>query len=103
MASPRLTGALRYLAALAGTTQGDHSDEELLAGFVAHGDEGAFAALLERHGPLVLAACRQVLGDAHDAEDAFQATFLVLARKAASVRRQRAVAARLDRPARNIP
>ena len=52
----------------------------------------ALAALVERHGPMVLRACRHVLGDSHDAEDAFQATFLVLARKARSVRKAESVA-----------
>jgi RNA polymerase sigma-70 factor (ECF subfamily) len=54
---------------------------------MARHDEGAFAALMARHGPMVLAVCRRVLRDAHEAEDACQATFLVLARKAGSVRR----------------
>jgi RNA polymerase sigma factor (sigma-70 family) len=62
------------------------SDRLLLQRFAARHDEAAFAALVERHGPMVLAVCRRVLRDAHEAEDACQATFLVLARKAGSVR-----------------
>jgi Sigma-70 region 2 len=57
------------------------SDRQLLDRFtIRHdaGSEAAFAVLLERHGPLVLGVCRRILYDAHDAEDAFQATFLVL-------------------------
>jgi RNA polymerase sigma factor (sigma-70 family) len=65
----------------AGTTDG-----ELLASFIDEKDAVAFETLVRRHGPMVLAVCRRVVRNHHDAEDAFQATFLVLARKASSVR-----------------
>jgi RNA polymerase sigma factor (sigma-70 family) len=61
------------------------SDGQLLDGFVERRDASAFEAIVERYGPLVWRVCRRVLRDHHDADDAFQATFLVLARKAASV------------------
>jgi RNA polymerase sigma factor (sigma-70 family) len=68
------------------------ADEELLARFVAHHDEGAFKVLLLRHGCLVLSVCRRVLGHAQEAEDACQATFLVLARGAAAIRKPASLA-----------
>jgi RNA polymerase sigma factor (sigma-70 family) len=61
------------------------SDGELLKRFVARRDEAAFAALVARHGPMVLAVCRRALGPVPEAEDAFQAVFLILVRKAASL------------------
>jgi RNA polymerase sigma factor (sigma-70 family) len=68
------------------------TDRELLDRFASDRDEAAFAALVGRHGPMVLGICRRVLRNAHDAEDACQATFLVLARKAGSVRNRDALA-----------
>jgi RNA polymerase sigma factor (sigma-70 family) len=87
---------LRHLQALyrCGVT-GHQSDEQLLERFMARRDEvaeEAFTAIVQRHGPMVLGVCLRVLGDRHEAEDAFQATFLVLARKAASVIRRDKVA-----------
>lgn len=61
------------------------SDAALLQHFLECHDEIAFATLVERHGPMVLATCRRQLGNVSDADDAFQATFLVLMRKAASI------------------
>lgn len=74
-------------------------DAALLERFTRERDEAAFELLLRRHGPMVLSTCQRLLGHAHDAEDAFQATFLVLARRAGSVARREAVAAWLYRVA----
>jgi RNA polymerase sigma factor (sigma-70 family) len=65
----------------------DQPDEELLKQFAAHRDDHAFEALVQRYGPMVLGVCRRVLHDGHAAEDAFQATFMVLVRKAGSLSR----------------
>jgi RNA polymerase sigma factor (sigma-70 family) len=64
---------------------GGLTDGLLLGRYVGNGDPAAFEAIVRRHGPMVLGVCRRALDDAHDAEDAFQATFLVLVKKAASV------------------
>src|SRR5262245_49466685 len=78
---------IRFVRRIASGPQPAPQDSALLERFVRQGDHAAFAALVARHGPLVLAACRRVLRDGHAAEDCFQATFLVLARKAAGLRR----------------
>jgi RNA polymerase sigma factor (sigma-70 family) len=73
----------------------DSSDGELLGRFLNPDDsenEAAFTFLVERHGPMVLHVCRQVLDDSHDAQDAFQATFLVFLRRAGSIRKRDSVA-----------
>src|SRR5262245_9298105 len=67
------------------------SDQRLLRQFSDHRDEAAFGTLLSRHGPMVLDVCRGVLSNDAEAEDAFQATFLILARKAGSIRKTESV------------
>lgn len=62
------------------------NDAELLSDFLIHQDEQAFEVLVRRHGPMVLKVCRDVLDDSHDVDDAFQATFMLLIRKASSIR-----------------
>jgi RNA polymerase sigma factor (sigma-70 family) len=87
MANARITHVISHLRRLALLRECEKlADGQLLERFLARRDEEAFAALVRRHGPMVLAVCRRVLRSDHDAEDAFQATFLVLARKASSVK-----------------
>ena len=78
---------LRHLRRLVLRDDASPADGELLEEFVARRDEAAFEALLRRHGPMVLGVCRRVLSDCNDADDAFQATFLVLIRNAGSLSR----------------
>ena len=86
----RHTAALFHqLRRLTGPTPGD---AELLRRWVERRDEDAFTALVARHGRMVHGTCRRVLGNTHDAEDAFQAVFLILARKAATLRHPEALA-----------
>src|SRR5207237_6882832 len=65
---------------------------DLLGHFLARRDDAAFAALVRRHGPMVLSVARRVLGHVQDAEDVFQATFLVLVKKAATIQRRELLA-----------
>jgi RNA polymerase sigma factor (sigma-70 family) len=77
---------LRHVRALRTVAQASQEpDHQLLARFAQGHDREAFAVLMRRHGPLVLGVCRRILHNAHDADDAFQATFLVLARKADAI------------------
>jgi RNA polymerase sigma factor (sigma-70 family) len=92
MAHAQVYNVVRHIRRLV-ASQAAHElcDRDLLQAFSVGNDETAFAALVRRHGPMVLGVCRQVLGHEHDAEEAFQATFLVLARKAISIRKGEAL------------
>src|SRR5262245_6296453 len=110
MPNDPLQTALRQLGrAVRATEAALASDGQLLGRFVNGREPVAFETLLSRHGPMVLGVCRRVLGTSADADDAFQATFLVLVKKAAAVRRREAlgpwlygVAARTARKARTL-
>jgi RNA polymerase sigma factor (sigma-70 family) len=99
MATVQADIVLRHLRGLATEGAGHPLDSELLDRFLSGQEASAFEALVRRHGPLVLGVCRRVLGNPHDAEDAFQTTFLTLARRASSVGRRGAVAGWLYRVA----
>ncbi|MCI0455873.1 MAG: sigma-70 family RNA polymerase sigma factor [Gemmataceae bacterium] len=93
MAGSPLTAVLHQVRKLAGLPlMVRPTDPELLERFTCSGDSAAFEALVARHGPLVWRVCRRVLGHDHDAEDAWQATFLVLARRAGTIRNPASVA-----------
>src|SRR5262245_21313152 len=100
MTADLLDGLVRRLrgAALVQDDAGA-TDGQLLERFLTRRDEAAFEALLRRHAPMVLGLCRRLLRDGHDAEDAFQATFLIFVRKAGAIRQRESVAAWLHRAA----
>jgi RNA polymerase sigma factor (sigma-70 family) len=92
MAVHRLTKVIQNLRRSTLPDEASVSDGQLLDQFIEHQDEYAFAALVRRHSPMVWGVCRRIVAHHQDAEDAFQATFLVLARKAASIRPRALVA-----------
>jgi RNA polymerase sigma factor (sigma-70 family) len=110
MAQGQLGSLLQHIRRLIGTAPAEQTpDALLLEQFCLHRDETAFTTLVQRHGPLVFGVCRRMLRDSHEVEDAFQATFLVLARKAGAIRKPEAlsswlhgVAARVAARARNL-
>src|SRR6516165_5837456 len=107
MADPRIASIVRHVYKLA-TQQHtpDASDAHLLEQYIRQRDEAAFAALVRRHGPLVWRVGRRMLCRTQDAEEVYQATFLVLARRAAKIRKPAALASFLYsvayRIARNV-
>jgi RNA polymerase sigma factor (sigma-70 family) len=93
MATAQLGAVLKHIRNLVADHQrNEQSDQDLLCALVTGNDQRAFEILLRRYGPMVLRVCRRVLGHEQDAEDVFQATFLVLARQAASIRKRKSLA-----------
>jgi RNA polymerase sigma factor (sigma-70 family) len=96
------TSPTRVASFFAPTRDADATDTDLLHRFTTDGDDTAFAAIVARHGPMVFGVCRRVLADWHLAEDAFQATFLVLARRANAISPPGAIAGWLHGVAYNV-
>lgn len=93
MATAQLGAVVRHIRELvdAGKAR-EQTDGALLRAFLGRHDQAAFEALVQRHGSMVLRVCRRTLGDAHDTEDAVQATFLLLAQRASSIRKRGSLA-----------
>src|SRR5262245_59809059 len=102
MSDPIRNSILRSVRKLFGVASPGADDADLLARFVRHRDEAAFELLVWRYAGMVHNVCRQVLGNPADAEDAFQATFLVLLRKAGAITRREALGAWLHRVASRV-
>src|SRR6516164_3810835 len=88
MATGQMECVIRHIRNIALNDAHSLTDSQLLESFLSKTNHAAFEALVRRHGPMVLAVCHRILRNFHDAEDAFQATFLVLVRKAASIGRR---------------
>src|SRR5262249_42076796 len=102
MSQPALMRVVKHLRQAAGAPEAAVSDAQLLERFLAARDEVAFELLVRRHDRLVLGVCRRVLRNPHDADDAFQATFLLLVRKAGSIGKREALAAWLHQVAYRV-
>ncbi len=102
MMTGRLGAVVGYVRRLSARDPRGQTDRQLVGRFAQARDEAAFAELVRRHGPMVLATCRRVLRHEQDAEDAFQAVFLVLARKAGSIREADAVGGWLHQVAHRL-
>ena len=102
MAAGVMDGFLDRVRAAIAPDDDPRTDAQLLAAYGEERDAAAFAVLVGRYGPLVWAVCRRVVGEPHGAEDAFQATFLVLARKAGAVRPRHSAGGWLHRTATHI-
>src|SRR5260370_6595460 len=86
MADGQVNTVIRYIRKLAVPADAENAgDGQLLERFITQRDEAAYEAILRQHGPMVLGTCLRALNNLHDAEDAFQAAFLVLARRANSI------------------
>jgi RNA polymerase sigma factor (sigma-70 family) len=103
MANGRLAVVLHHLRTwVGGHVRTGLTDAQLLHDFLQQQEEAAFAALVQRHGPMVYGICRRMLSREQDAEDAFQATFMVLARRAGSIRKRQSLAGWLYGVARRV-